>query len=199
VTRLILWRHGETDFNAESRVQGQFDSALTEAGLGQAGTAARLLAALKPDLLFSSDLKRTADTAAALAQVTGLPVTYDVRLRERHFGEWQGLLLSEIAERWPEAYARWRRGEPVADVGVEEVDEVAKRVAAALHEIVAEAPDRSTIVVATHGGAAKHGAGALLGWPPTVVRSLAGLDNCHWTELVSSSVRGWQLRAHNVG
>jgi probable phosphoglycerate mutase len=199
VTRLILWRHGQTEFNAESRVQGQYDCALSEVGLEQAATAAQGLAALKPDLLFASDLQRAADTAAALARLTGLPVTHDTRLRERHFGDWQGLLLSEIAQRWPEAYARWRRGEPVTDMGIEEVDDVAKRMAAALQEFVAGAPEGSTIVVTTHGGAANYGTGAMLGWPVAVTRSLVGLDNCHWTELVSGSVRGWRLRAHNVG
>jgi probable phosphoglycerate mutase len=199
VTRLILWRHGQTGFNAEARVQGQFDAELSETGVDQAVAAAQRLATLEPDLLVSSDLRRASVTAAALAEVTGLQVTYDARLRERHFGEWQGLLLSEITMRWPDAYAQWRRGEPVADMGIEEIDDLAKRVATALQEIVAGAPDRSTIVVTTHGGAAKHGVGAILGWPSTVTRSLVGLDNCHWTELVSSSVRGWQLRAHNVG
>jgi broad specificity phosphatase PhoE len=199
VTRLILWRHGQTDFNAESRVQGQYDSELSEVGVAQASAAARLLAGFKPDLIVSSDLKRAANTAAALSAETGLPVTYDVRLRERHFGEWQGLLLSEMKERWPDAYARWRAGEPVTDVGVEEIADLAKRVSAAVHDIVAGVGEDATVVVTTHGGAAKHGLGALMGWPEEVTRSLIGLDNCHWTECWSHKVRGWQLRGHNMG
>ncbi len=199
MTRLIFWRHGQTDFNAAARVQGQFDAALSDIGRMQAAAAAKRLAAFNPDILVSSDLRRAADTAAALAQETGLPVTYDVRLRERYFGEWQGELLSDIKERWPEAFARWQAGEPVSEVGIEELDDVAKRVAAAVQEFVAAAPPRATIVVTTHGGAAKHGAGAILGWPASVTRGIVGLDNCHWTELVFGSVRGWQLRAHNVG
>jgi probable phosphoglycerate mutase len=199
VTRLIFWRHGQTDFNAAARVQGQYDAPLSDFGQAQAAAAAVRLAALGPDVLYASDLQRAADTAAALARETGLPVTFDQRLRERHFGEWQGELLSDIRERWPDAFARWQAGEPVTDVGIEELDDVAKRVAAAVHDFVAAAPSTATIVVTTHGGAAKYGAGAILGWPPEVARSVVGLDNCHWTELVFGSVRGWQLRAHNVG
>jgi len=199
VTRLIFWRHGQTDFNAAARVQGQYDAALSDLGRAQAAAAAKRLAAIGPGAIYSSDLQRAADTAAALAQETGLPVTFDERLRERHFGEWQGKLLSDIRERWPDAFVRWQAGEPVPDVGIEELSDVAKRVAAAVHEFVAAAPPTATIVVTTHGGAAKHGAGAILGWPPEVTRVVVGLDNCHWTELVFGKVRGWQLRAHNVG
>jgi probable phosphoglycerate mutase len=196
---LILWRHGQSVWNADDRVQGQTDVELSEIGRGQAAAAATRLAALKPDYLVSSDLRRAADTAAALAKVTGLPVRYDERLRERHFGDWQGLTLTEVAERWPERYTRWRRGEGVADAGVEDVETLGKRVTAALQEAVAQAPSGSTTVVATHGGAARHGTAGLLGWPEVVARTLGGLDNCHWTDFRFDPVRGWQLRAHNVG
>jgi broad specificity phosphatase PhoE len=199
VTRLIIWRHGQSVWNVDDRVQGQTDVDLSEAGRDQAAAAATRLAALKPDLLVSSDLKRAADTAAALAKLTGLTVRHDERLRERFFGEWQGLTLTEIAERWPQRYLRWRRGEGVAEAGIEEIEVLAKRMAAALQEAMALAPSDGTTVVATHGGAARHGIAALLGWPDTVARTLAGLDNCHWTELRFDAVRGWQLRAHNVG
>jgi probable phosphoglycerate mutase len=195
---LILWRHGQSVWNANDRVQGQTDVELSELGREQAAAAATRLAALKPDALVSSDLRRAADTAAALAELTGLPVRYDERLRERHFGEWQGLTLTEVAERWPERYARWRRGEGVADAGVEDMDVLAKRVTAALQEAVVQAPG-STTVVATHGGAARHGTAGLLGWPEAVAKTLGGLGNCRWTDLSFDPVRGWQLRAHNVG
>ena len=108
MTRLIIWRHGNTDWNAGDRVQGQSDSPLNARGRDQAAAAAPLLAALRPDAIVSSDLSRAADTAGALAAVTGLPVSFDARLRERHFGIWQGLTLDEIAERYPTEYAAWR-------------------------------------------------------------------------------------------
>jgi probable phosphoglycerate mutase len=196
VTRLILWRHGQTAWNAESRVQGQLDVELSELGRQQAIQSAPLLAARQPDLLVASDLRRAADTAAALAELTGLQVSYDTRLRERCFGEWQGHTLAEVKVRWPDAYARWRAGEVVGECGIEDVEDLAKRTGTALEEIASAG---GTIVVATHGGSARHGAGALLGWPEPVARTLGGLANCHWTELGFSSQRGWQLLAHNVG
>jgi probable phosphoglycerate mutase len=198
VSRLILWRHGNTDFNASDRVQGQLDVPLNARGRGQAVAAAAKLAGFSPEAIFSSDLSRAADTAAALAALTGLPVSYDPRLRERYFGDWQGLTMSEAAERYPAEYARWRAGEPDIGCGIETVDDMAKRVGAALREIAEAVPD-GTAIVATHGGAARHGCGDLLGWPSQVTRSLGALDNCHWTDLRPDLVRGWRLRAHNVG
>jgi probable phosphoglycerate mutase len=198
VTRLILWRHGETEWNEIDRVQGQTDVILTERGRAQAEAAAKRLLGLHPDALISSDLKRTAETAAALAALTGLRVELDARLRERYYGEWQGRTLTEIAERWPREYARWRAGDPSPGCGVEHIDELAKRVTAALGDIVERFPG-STVVVTTHGGAARTGCAGMLGWPPDVAQMLAGLYNCHWVDLRLDNVRGWQLVAYNAG
>lgn len=198
MTRLLVWRHGQTAWNADSRVQGQTDVELSEVGEVQAQAAAFKLAALHPDVIVSSDLRRAADTAAALAAVTGIEVSHDERLRERHYGQWQGHRLAEIAERWPEQYARWRAGEPVTDLGVESLDDLAKRASAALADAADRAPG-GTVVVVTHGGAARCGCGALLGWSDEILRTFGGLANCHWTDLRVDPVRGWQLRAHNVG
>jgi broad specificity phosphatase PhoE len=197
VTRLLLWRHGLTAWNAERRIQGQMDVPLTETGLAQAQAVAPRLAALKPDLIVSSDLRRATDTAAPLGELTGLEVIRDQRLRERGFGEWQGLTGPEIQRGWPAAYARWRAGEPVDDAGVESDDEVAKRVSEALHRL-AERNSGCTIVAVTHGGAARRGIGALLDWPPDILRTLGELHNCHWSELRHHPQRGWRLWSHNV-
>ncbi|MEU6023972.1 histidine phosphatase family protein [Micromonospora sp. NPDC047134] len=198
MTRLIIWRHGNTDWNAASRVQGQTEVPLNDLGREQAREAAPLLAALNPDAIVTSDLSRAADTAAALAALTGLPVRSDARLRERYFGQWQGLLLTEVAERFPEEYARWRAGDPDPGAAVEPLDELGKRIGTALHEIADEMPG-GTIVVATHGGAARQGCGQLLGWDHTVLRTIGPLRNCHWTDLRREDDRGWRLRSYNVG
>ncbi|HEY8451076.1 MAG TPA: histidine phosphatase family protein [Natronosporangium sp.] len=198
MTRLIIWRHGNTDWNASDRVQGQADVPLSDLGRQQAAAAAPLLAALHPDAIVSSDLRRAADTAAALAALTGLPVRTDPRLRERYYGQWQGLTIAEVAQRYPEEYARWRAGEQAPGCEIEPLDDVGKRVGEALQEIVDAMPG-GTIVVATHGGAARQSCGHLLGWGPEIMRAVGPLHNCHWTELRHDPARGWQLRAHNVG
>jgi probable phosphoglycerate mutase len=198
MSRLILWRHGNTDWNGSKRVQGQSDVALNDLGREQAAAAAPLLAALRPDAIVASDLRRAADTAAALAALTGLPVRLDPRLRERQFGLWQGLLLTEVAARHPAEYAAWRAGRPDPGCAVETLDDLGERVGAALRE-AADGVDGGTVVVATHGGAARQGCGHLLGWGPEVLRAIGGLDNCHWTELRHDTTRGWRLWAHNVG
>jgi glucosyl-3-phosphoglycerate phosphatase len=196
VTRVLLWRHGRTAWNAERRIQGQSDIPLDETGRGEARLTAGRLAALGPTVIVSSDLSRAADTAAHLGEITGLPVRYDVRFRERRYGEWQGLTIDEIEQRWPEAYARWRAGEPVDTCGVESLDDVGKRMYEALHDLLADHPG-ATIAVATHGGAARRGIAAVLDWPTPVVRTLGDLRNCHWSELRHEPDRGWRLWTHN--
>jgi probable phosphoglycerate mutase len=123
-------------------------------------------------------------------------VRLDPRLRERNFGSWQGLTGAEASAKYPEAYARWRRGEVVAEAGVEELDAVTARAVAGLADA---ATLGATVVVVTHGGTAKHGMAALLGWPDAMSRQLAGLGNCHWAELRHLGERGWLLRAYNIG
>lgn len=198
MTRLIVWRHGNTDWNAADRVQGQTDVDLNELGREQAAAAAPLLAAYRPDAIVASDLRRAVETARALVALTGLPLRTDPRLRERHYGQWQGLQISEVAERFPVEYARWRSGDPDPGCQVESLDALGKRVGEALQE-AADAHPGGTVVVAMHGGGARQGCGRLLGWGPEILRCVGPLHNCHWTELRHDTVRGWQLRAHNVG
>ena len=198
MSRLIVWRHGNTDWNAGHRVQGQTDTPLNDLGRRQATEAAPLLAAVRPDAIVTSDLCRAADTAAALFALTGLPVHADPRLRERSYGLWQGLTISEVAERFPVEHARWRAGEQSPGCEIEALDDLGKRVGEALQE-AADANPGGTVVVATHGGAARQGCGHLLGWPVPLLRTVGPLQNCHWTELRHDPVVGWRMHAHNVG
>jgi glucosyl-3-phosphoglycerate phosphatase len=198
VTRLIVWRHGNTDWNAGGRVQGQTDVPLNALGRQQALDAAELLVKRKPDAIVASDLRRAADTAAALAALTGLPIHQDERLRERYFGAWQGLTMTEVSRRFPSEHARWTAGQdPGGDV--ESLDDLGKRVAEALLDAVALVPAGGLVVVATHGAAARQGVGHLLGWPTEQLRTLRALQNCHWIELTHDDKRGWQLATYNVG
>jgi glucosyl-3-phosphoglycerate phosphatase len=194
VTRLFVWRHGNTDWNAGHRVQGQTDVPLNALGQQQAVDAAELLIRMRPDAIVASDLQRAVDTAAALAALSGLTVSYDKRLRERFFGAWQGLTMTEVAVRHPLQFARWTAG---SDVGgdVESLPDLGRRVADALEEAAALG---DSVVVTSHGAAARQGIGHLLGWPPEQLRTLRALQNCHWVELTHSD-RGWQIAAYNVG
>jgi broad specificity phosphatase PhoE len=170
---------------------------LNDVGRQQAVDAADLLIRLRPAAIVASDLHRAADTAAVLAALTGLAVRPDVRLRERYFGTWQGLTMAEAAERFPAEHARWRSGAESIGCDIEGLDDMGKRVAEALQDAADLAPG-GTVVVATHGAAARQGIGHLLGWPVEQLRTLRALQNCHWAELTHGE-RGWQLAAYNVG
>jgi broad specificity phosphatase PhoE len=100
MTRVLLVRHGQSEWNADGRWQGQADPALTDLGRHQAQHAARSLGTV--DAIVSSDLQRAGETAAILSGELGVgPVVLDPDLRERHAGEWQGLTRAEIERDWP--------------------------------------------------------------------------------------------------
>jgi probable phosphoglycerate mutase len=196
--RLLIVRHGRTGYNAARMIQGQLDVGLDEVGQAQAAAVAPRLAALEPAAIVTSDLRRAADTAAPVAALTGLQVRLDKRLRERDFGQWQGLHGTEIAQRYPDEYARWQAGEEVDGCGVEELDELAQRAGEAFQDAAALAPD-ATVLAFCHGGTAKYGVAALLGWPAQVWPTIGPMGNCRWIELRRDTVRGWQLRGYNLG
>jgi glucosyl-3-phosphoglycerate phosphatase len=188
----VLWRHGQTIWNAEARFQGQTDIPLDETGQAQAERAARLLAALRPDHIFSSDLQRAASTAAPLSRLTGLPVTFDKDLRERSGGAWEGLTDLEIAERYPAERESWNppEGETAAAV--------ADRVGGALQRIADSLGDGQLAVVASHGAALRLGMSRMLGLTEDVFGVLGPLSNCSWSVLGLRGTR-WRLLEYNAG
>jgi probable phosphoglycerate mutase len=101
VTRVVAVRHGETEWNAEMRMQGQLDTGLSARGRWQAGRVAEALAGEGIEAIFASDLVRAHHTAKAIAAVVGLPIATDAALRERSFGIFQGHTYAEIDARWP--------------------------------------------------------------------------------------------------
>jgi alpha-ribazole phosphatase len=151
MSRLILIRHGETDWNTEGRWQGQADVALNATGWSQAQHIAHSLERAGITAVYSSDLQRARQTAQTLADAIGLPVFLDSHLREIHQGEWQGLLFSEIQRRYAQAYQDQRR-DPLnfAPPGGEPVAQVRERVLAATQEIIRRHPD-ATVAVVSHG------------------------------------------------
>lgn len=198
--RLIVWRHGETEHNVVGVWQGQLDTDLSERGAQQARESAVALAALRPTRIVSSDLRRAAHTAEALAAVTDLPVEYDERLREIHVGTWQGLTQGDVAEHYPEAVAALGRGDDIVrgEHG-ESVAQVAQRGQTAIQEMLADLPEDGTLVVATHGVTGRTLVADLIGLSQRQAwLSMGGLRNCHWAELGEQRT-GWRMITWNVG
>jgi probable phosphoglycerate mutase len=149
---LLLIRHGETAWNAETRIQGQLDVPLSSAGFWQAGRLAERLADEPLDAIFASDFARAWMTAQPIAQQRRIDALPDVRLRERHFGVFQGLTLDEIARQYPAEFAAWRDRDPDwAMPGGESATAFKARVLEVLEEITARFGGRTVAVVA-HGG-----------------------------------------------
>lgn len=199
--RVVLWRHGQTDYNLTARMQGQVDIPLNEHGLAHAARAAAALVDMTPTAIVSSDLSRASSTAGMLAELTGLEVTLDPRLRERSFGLFEGLTRPEMVERWPDAFTRWRRGEEVEEVGIEPRALVAERVAGAVTEAAGRLERDEVLVVVGHGSALASGVTRLIGIVPDGWHGIAGMDNCHWAVLRSVLGRtpDWVLTSYNVG
>lgn len=151
-TRLVVVRHGETAWNVASRIQGHADSPLTEAGLAQARAIASRLATERFDALVSSDLGRARQTAAAIAERTGLAVVADARLRERSFGVGEGLTYGEIDTQYPDVFSRVRETDPDYVIpGGESRRQVFERVRDAFESLANEWAGRQVAVVC-HGG-----------------------------------------------
>jgi probable phosphoglycerate mutase len=149
VATILLVRHGETDWNRARRWQGHTDMPLNATGREQARALAERLATRPPDAIVASDLARARETAEIVAARVGLPVSLDPRLREVDVGEWSGLTMADVEERYPAGLQRrlaggtgWEQGETYEEMGA--------RVVAALHDIAAR--HDGTVVAVTHGG-----------------------------------------------
>lgn len=197
--RLVLWRHGRTEWNEQGRTQGQSDIPLDEVGHEQARVSAARLASLRPSAIVSSDLQRASGTAAALASLTGLDVTYDPRLREVHFGEREGMRFEESRQRFPDETRRWMRSERVRFPGGETYVETAQRFAAALRDVIVGMGAEELVVVASHGGAMRVGSCEFLGIPQALWTAFGGFANCNWAVLRESRLGGWQVEEWNAG
>ena len=151
-TQFILVRHGETYWNREGRIQGHLDSPLNAQGIAQARMLAARLRNEPFDVLVSSDLGRARSTAAIIALQTGHVVNADARLRERHYGIFQGTTRGEAEAAHPDVYARYRN-ENVAHAipGGESTEECFLRNQACLVELAARHAGKRVVAVA-HGG-----------------------------------------------
>jgi glucosyl-3-phosphoglycerate phosphatase len=193
IRRLVLLRHGQTEYNAGSRMQGQLDTDLSDLGRNQAVAAAEVLAKRQPLLIVSSDLRRALDTATTLSERSGLPVSVDTRLRETHLGDWQGMTHLEVDAVAPGARLAWRDDARWAPHGGESRVDVAARSLPLVVELVADQaewgvdePDRPVVLVA-HGGLIAALTAALLGLPVDNWPILGGMGNASWVQLSGHS------------
>ena len=152
VTRILAIRHGETDWNLDTRIQGQLDIPLNETGRWQAHRLALAVAEEGIDAVYSSDLLRAHETAQSVARGAGKSIVTDTGLRERGFGIFEGLTFREIEERWPHQSERWRRREPdFGPEGGERLIDFYERCVATADRL-AQAHPGQTIVLVAHGG-----------------------------------------------
>lgn len=155
--RFLLIRHGESMWNGERRIQGNQDPPLSPRGRRQAEMLARRLGGHLPQAVavYSSPLRRAAETAAAVRAATGLPVFLDAGLREMCLGKWEGMTVPEIQAAFPGTYEGWL-ADPLAHPapGGERLETFARRVTEAFERVRAAQPGRDAILV-SHGGPIK--------------------------------------------
>jgi probable phosphoglycerate mutase len=153
---ILLIRHGETDWNAERRLQGFLDIELNARGMRQVKALAEVLRGEALEAIFSSDLRRARDTAQIIAAMRGVTIQIEPDLRERCYGAFEGLTHSEISVRYPEAYAamltrdmdvRYPEGVNVAET----LREFSARAVGAINRLVKNTAYRK-IAIVTHGG-----------------------------------------------
>lgn len=184
--RLMLVRHGQTEFNATGRMQGQLDTDLSPTGVEQAKAAAECLKGRPISAVYSSDLMRAVETAKILAEAWGVPVVTDPRLRETDLGQWQGASHGEVDKDFPEQRFYWKHDPTWAPpLGETRLD-----VAARAYQVVEEIMDshdftEGDVVIVAHGGTIGALTARLLELPVEHYPIFSGLGNVCWSQLVA--------------
>ena len=196
--RVLLWRHGQTDWNTVNRFQGHSDIPLNAVGQYQANLAASILVGMQPTKIISSDLSRARDTAQALGNLTNLAIEIDIDLRETNGGLWEGKTGAENRAEDLQNFVRWIDGEdnPAGTTG-EKRSDVANRAVSAIKRALGDL-DNQLLVVTTHGGTARCVLGSLLNLPMANWGAIGGLSNASWS-ILQTNPRGWHLVEHNAG
>ena len=189
VKKLILVRHGETDWNAEGRIQGMLDVPLNALGVRQAElVAAELADTIDVAELVSSDLVRTRETTKPINEATGFEPRFDARIRERHFGVWQGKTYEEWRVLDAEGMARYNAGDPdYGPEGGETATQFLARCVSAVSELVTISKER-TLILVTHGGVVS-----------SMVRHAQGLNpqSARTWSVPNASISEWRVESVN--
>lgn len=201
-TRLCVVRHGETDWNAGRRLQGQIDVPLSAVGHAQARATGNALMHEGFAAIYSSDLARARQTAEAAAHLAHLPVQFLPGLRERHYGVFQGLTHDEAAARYPQAYARHRARDPrfAPDAGESLLDLVARL--GSTFDAIMRRHAGAAVAIFTHGGVLDILYRQAAGQPLTSARDFA-IPNCgiNWIQVANGcwTLLSWAERDHLAG
>jgi ribonuclease H / adenosylcobalamin/alpha-ribazole phosphatase len=182
-TVTALLRHGQTPMSVQKRYAGRTDAPLTEVGVQQAAAAAKRLASAGLDVIVTSPLLRTVQTAQAVAAVTGAAVVTDDGFRETDFGAWEGLTFAEVRERWPAEITAWLADPDVAPPGGESFTDVSARVTEALDRVLATRTGQTVLIVSHVTPIKMLVATALLAPPAALYRmhlDVAALSEIDW-------------------
>ena len=173
---LLITRHGETEWNAAGRIQGHTDIGLSSIGAAQARSLGERLSGLSIDAAYSSDLKRTSETAKLALRERGTVLIETPLLREYHKGEFEGMTLSEIKSQFPDEYPKYlEKNLDYAPKGGESTRAVSARMAQIIGEIKSKHLNQ-TVLIVSHGGVLRAAMVSLLGMP------LEGLSLIHISE-----------------
>ncbi|MDO5084542.1 histidine phosphatase family protein [Arachnia propionica] len=194
-TRIVMLRHGRTEWNGAGRLQGQADIALDAVGLAQAGEAARYFRDWHFDACYSSDLRRAMVTAETVAGGHDLEVVAESRLREINVGSWSGKTTAEVSQELPDFIDLYTRGVDFRRSATgETLAEMTDRVVPMVLEAAARHPGGQVLLV-THGLLISTVVQALVGIPPAVVLAIPG--NVCYSVLGIAEDRRW-LITHNA-
>jgi probable phosphoglycerate mutase len=191
--RILLARHGETEFNVEGRWQGQTDSPLTDRGRAQAAELARALADEQIAAVYSSDLGRAADTAALVAALHQIEVAQDSRLREIDVGAWTGKHRAEISADYPGGLQAWANkpsayqlpeGELIRDAQARALEFFRERMPTHVGQ---------TVVVISHGAVCQTILVNAMGGTVDDLWLQEGVDNCQISRLEWTAAGGLEL------
>jgi len=197
--RLVLLRHGRTEWNRTGTAQGHANISLDDVGRAQARRAAEFLASYEPVFVWSSDLARARETAQELVSLTGQELVLDKRLREYDVGDRQGLTWAEFLDAYPDLVAAYTAHTGDVRVpGAESTTEVRERMVAVLREAAEAVQPGATGVLVGHGASLRTGVLAFFGVPTELRELLAGMANCAWTVLEQHTAYGWQIVDYNA-
>ncbi|GAA0321522.1 bifunctional RNase H/acid phosphatase [Kineococcus aurantiacus] len=172
-TTIVLVRHGSTALTEQRRVSGRYgeDPALSERGRAEAVAAAACPDVVGADVVLSSTLRRSRETARAIADRLGLEVTVDPLWDETDFGDWDGLTAGEVVKRWPAEFAAWNESGSAAPPGGESLLTVERRVLQARDALLRRWAGQRVVLV-THGDPLRVLLRSVLGVGPQMQRRI---------------------------